>query len=161
MHHCVLSQKKCITVAACMHDKLHEVACTCACMHANLHVRPKAMVKDGELCCKTKTVQVCVRAYARPWPCTSPSSNNTSRHDTGHAHVKAWSPGGSVQNQARRERWAGMADASSVRAMTCGLSSVACHACEATTIKITLACKCICTQHKTRSTCTTTAVHTS
>ena len=154
-------------------------------MHANLHVRPKAMVKDGELCCKTKTVnstvpdtlcpciqispdsrlpskgrrekraqgkaagprgmhatqqgrnrqnlsspsvQVCVRAYARPWPCTSPSSNNTSRHDTGHAHVKAWSPGGSVQNQARRERWAGMADASSVRAMTCGLSSVACHA---------------------------------
>jgi len=38
MHHCVLSQKKCITVAACMHDKLHEVARTCACMHANLHV---------------------------------------------------------------------------------------------------------------------------
>jgi hypothetical protein len=34
------------------------------------------------------SVQVCVRAYARPWPCTSPSSNNTSRHDTGHAHVQ-------------------------------------------------------------------------
>jgi len=30
----------------------------------------------------------CVRAYARPWPCMSPSSNNTSRHDTGHAHVQ-------------------------------------------------------------------------
>jgi hypothetical protein len=43
-----------------MINKLHEVARICACMHANLHVQPKAMVKDtvssdvkkkdGELC---------------------------------------------------------------------------------------------------------------
>jgi len=31
-------KKNGITVAACMHDKLHEVARTCTCMHANLHV---------------------------------------------------------------------------------------------------------------------------